>query len=909
MRPHEHPRPRPHPSHGMNLNRYVPADLEGKWYRRWLDGNLFAPAARPRRPESFCIVIPPPNVTGSLHMGHAWDNTLQDILIRWKRMQGYRTLWIPGTDHAGIATQWMVEKMLREERTSKERLGRAAFLKRVWEFKAEAHGAITRQLRRLGVSCDWGRERFTLDEGLSRAVRRVFVTLYEEGLIYRDLRMVNWSPGILSAISDLEVDHKTIDGKLWHFRYPLAGGTGHITVATTRPETMLGDTAVAVHPDDARYAGMAGQKVRLPLAGREIPIVADPYVDPAFGSGAVKITPGHDPNDFDLGRRHGLPILTIMNEDGSLNAEVPPPYRGLDRFEARKRVVADLDALGLLEKVEPHQLTVGVCSRSGAIVEPRVSRQWFVRIQPLAEPAMEAVRNKDIRLVPEFQEKIFFEWMNNIQDWTISRQLWWGHRLPVWYCPHHEPEAVIVSETDVTRCPQCGSDRLRQETDVLDTWFSSGLWPLSTMGWPDETEDLKTFYPTTLLVTGYDILFFWVARMAMFGLKFRDHFLPEGQKKPVEERVPFHEVLLHGLLRDKHGEKMSKTKGNGIDPLEMIDKYGADALRFTLAAGTTLGQDMVLQESTIEGYGNFINKLWNATKFHLIYVEKLGKAKALADVKPGKFDRWILSQLDETAGEINRHLESRRFNEACLRSYHFAWNQICDWYLEISKPMLNGEEGAEAQAAAHACFHHVLSAAVTLLHPVMPFVTEELWQVLGNEGFAMTQAYPVAQGTAGTDGEVDTVIELIQVIRNVRGEHGIKPKQRVALSVKAQPSVAEFIRKDTAYRKVIQTLAGVEALRFDAEHRKQSSEAHGVGTGFEVFVDLSGLIDAGQERERLSREIGKLKPQVDKLATKLANPAFVDKAPAAVVEKNRAELGALQAQLDKLSQSLSQLGA
>ncbi|MFI5399804.1 MAG: valine--tRNA ligase [SAR324 cluster bacterium] len=905
----------------MKLNRYVPAELEGKWYTHWLDNDLFAPAGDPRRPGAFCIVIPPPNVTGSLHMGHAWDNALQDILIRWKRMQGFKTLWIPGTDHAGIATQWMVEKTLRDENMTKEQLGRDAFLKRVWEFKEEAHGTITRQLKRLGVSCDWSRERFTLDDGLSRAVRLVFVSLYREGLIYRDLRMVNWSPGILSAISDLEVDHKTIAGTLWHFRYPLTSGSGHVTVATTRPETMLGDTAVAVHPDDPRYTALVGQSVRLPLAGREIPIVADAYVDPQFGSGAVKITPGHDPNDFEIGKRHGLPILTILNEDGSLNDLVPAPYRGLDRFEARKRVVADLDKLGLLEKTEPHQLNVGVCSRSGVIVEPRVSRQWFVRIKPLAEPATEAVREKRIRLVPEFQEKVFFEWMNNIQDWCISRQLWWGHRIPVWYCANHVEHEAIVSETDITACPKCGSSNLRMETDVLDTWFSSGLWPLSTMGWPDETEDLKTFYPTSVLVTGYDILFFWVARMAMFGLKFRDYFLAE--KLPVQQRVPFGEVLLHGLLRDRFGEKMSKTKGNGIDPLEMIDKYGADALRFTLAANTTLGQDMVLAESTIEGYGNFINKIWNATKFHLIYVEKLGKPKALGAVKPRRFENWILVALGEVTRLVNEALDKRQFNEACKQLYQFAWREVCDWYIELSKPALMGAEGEGAQEAAHATLHLVLTEILKLASPFMPFVAEELWAAIKpNAGFLMMQEYPrsdAEQVSRLKQKFVDFIdaewtIRIIETIRTVRTENGVKPKQRLGLILKPLPEHNEQnqylqILQDIENQNAIRNLGGIGELKIDTNHIKMGGEAYGVSEIAEIFLDLSGAIDLGQERERLSREIGKLKPQVDKLRAKLANPSFVDKAPAAVVEKNRGELAGLQAQLDKLSQSLTQLGA
>jgi valyl-tRNA synthetase len=878
----------------MSLNRYTPSEIEGRWYPHWVRENLFAPDPKaPRAP--FCIVIPPPNVTGSLHMGHAWDNTLQDILIRWKRMQGHQTLWIPGTDHAGIATQWMVEKALRQEGTSKEALGREAFLARVWKFKESAHDTIVGQLRRLGISCDWGRERFTLDAGLSCAVRRVFVSLYREGLIYRDLRIVNWSPGILSAISDLEVDHKTIAGKLWHFRYPLRDGGGHIVVATTRPETMLGDTAVAVHPEDERYRGLVGRTVVLPLVGRELPIVADGMVDPAFGSGAVKITPGHDPNDFLLGKRHNLPVLTILHDDARLNDEVPPPYRGLDRFVARKRVVADLEALGLVEKVEEHQMAVGVCSRSGAIVEPRVSRQWFVRIQPLADEALRAVRERSIALLPEFQEKIYFEWMNNIQDWCISRQLWWGHRIPVWYCACGE---VIVSEEDVARCPKCGSERLEMDQDVLDTWFSSGLWPFSTMGWPEPTEDLKTFYPTSVLVTGYDILFFWVARMVMLGLKFM------GQ-------VPFHQVLLHGLLRDQHGEKMSKTKGNGIDPLEMIDKYGADALRFTLAAGTVLGQDLVLQESSIEGHRNFINKIWNAVKFALGHAERLGPAGRPPAEHLGRFDRWILGRARQVAGEVHGYLEQRRFNEACRVLYAFVWHELCDWYLEISKPMLFGERGAPAQAAAHATLHAVLGDALKLLHPFMPFVTEELWQALGRgPDSIMVQPYPAADGAPPEEpalGQAQRVIELIETARTVRGENGIKPRQKIALVVSSPDAALRALLDDEESRVAIQTLVATESLAVVAAHGKQQGEAHGVGNGFEVFIPLADLIDVGAERQRIGKEADRTRALIERLAGKLANPAFTEKAPAEVVDKNRAELAALREQLGQLSDSLSRL--
>ncbi len=901
----------------MSLDRYDPAAIELKWYRYWLDRNLFAPAMGSGQ-EPFCIVIPPPNVTGSLHMGHAWDNTVQDILIRWARMEGKNALWIPGTDHAGIATQWMVEKLLRERGTTKEAIGREAFLKRTWEFKEESHGTIVGQLKRLGVSTDWSRERFTLDEGLSRAVRRVFVTLYRQGLIYRDLRMVNWSPGLLSAISDLEVEHRDVDGHLWHFRYPLADGSGHVVVATTRPETMLGDTAVAVHPDDARYRALVGKTVRLPLVGREIPIVADAYVDPKFGSGAVKITPGHDPNDFELGKRHGLPVITVMNEDASLNDEVPPPYRGLDRFEARKRVVADLKAAGLLEKVEPHKHALGYCQRSGQVVEPRVSTQWFVRIKPLAEKAVAAVEDGRIRMVPDYQKKVFFEWMNNIQDWCISRQLWWGHRIPVWYCD--ACGAVIVSETDVSACTQCGGGSLRMDEDVLDTWFSSGLWPFSTMGWPEDTEDLRTFYPTAVLVTGYDILFFWVARMAMLGLWFMG-------------REPFHEVLLHGLLRDQYGEKMSKTKGNGLDPLEMIDRYGADALRFTLAAGTVPGRDMSLPEASIEGNRNFINKVWNATRFVLGHVERLRSAErpqpvaALESVKPGRFERWILARLYQVAEEVRGYLEQRRLNEACRVLYGFVWHEFCDWYVEITKPALMGELGPDAQQAALATLHHVLGEALKLLHPVMPFVSEELWHALpghGGEARAdsiMIQPYPrgehlaALQRKAGAWGreldstvrEAQQIIDVIQTVRTVRGESGVKPRQKIDVTLlTGDPALRRAVESE---QPMVVTLGGIGRLDFVASFSEREGYGHGVGNGFEAFLALAGQIDVDAERQRIGREVEKTEARIRQLSGKLENPAFRDKAPPAVVAKSREELSALQSQLAKLNESLTQLPA
>lgn len=899
----------------MSLDRYHPREIETKWYQYWLDNNLFAPSmdgdpGNPKQP-AFSIVIPPPNVTGSLHMGHAWDNTLQDILIRWQRMEGSNTLWMPGTDHAGIATQWMVEKLLRDRGTTKEEIGREAFEKELWAFKEESHGTIIGQLKTLGVSCDWNRERFTLDEGLSRAVRRVFVSLYKEGLIYRDMRMVNWSPGLLSAISDLEVEHKESNGHLWHFRYPLSDGSGHITVATTRPETMLGDTAVAVHPDDQRYKGMVGKTVNLPLAGREIPIVADEYVDQTFGSGAVKITPGHDPNDFLIGKRHDLPILTVMEEDGSMNLEVPPAYQGLDRFKARKLVVADMEAAGLVEKIEAHKHAVGYCSRSGQVVEPRVSTEWFVNVQDMAKDAIKAVQEKRIELLPDFQEKIFYEWMNNIQDWCISRQLWWGHRIPVWYC--QDCEEVLVSEGEVTACTACGGTNLERENDVLDTWFSSGLWPFSTMGWPDDTKDLRAFYPTSVLVTGYDILFFWVARMAMLGIKFMGN-------------VPFHQVLLHGLLRDKNGEKMSKTKGNGIDPLEMIGIYGADALRFTLSTGTVLGRDMVLNEANIEGSRNFINKLWNATKYTLSHVERLGAPPPLEQTKPNRFDRWIIGRLEQTAMEVRRNLEQRRFNDACKAIYAFVWHEFCDWYVEISKPALNDElEGPRekaAQEATLATLVQVLTEAVKLMHPIMPFVTEELWLALpGCEGSVMVQPYPGSPADAEDNplralaaqpetrlavDQARQFIDVVQTIRTVRGENTIKPRQKVDMVVVAKPELTDLLREETV---IFNALATIDKLELQEQFTQREGYGHGVGDGFEVFLSLAGLIDVASERNRIAKEMEKTQARITQLSAKLENPAFMGKAPEAVVSKSRDELAALEAQLGKLSDSLSQLPA
>ena len=877
----------------MTLERYQPAEIEDKWYRQWMEQNLFRPSMDKSK-ESFCIVIPPPNVTGSLHLGHAWDETVQDVLIRWKRMLGFNTLWIPGMDHAGIATQWMVERLLRERGSSKEELGREKFLEEVWRFSNASHDTIAHQLYKLGVSCDWNRERFTLDEGLSRAVRRVFVQLHQEGLIYRDHRMVSWCCRCLTALSDLEVNHKEHDAFMYHFRYPLVSGEGHVTVATTRPETMLGDGAVAVHSSDTRYTDVVGQLVLLPLVNRHIPIIADEYPDPAVGSGAVKVTAAHDPNDFAIARRHEVPLIKVIEEDGRMSADLPERYRGIDRFEARERVLADIEALGLLEKVERHGHAVGHCSRCDTVVEPMLSTQWFVRMRDMAAAAIQAVEENRIELVPDFQKKIFYEWMHNIQDWCISRQLWWGHRIPVWYCG--DCGEVMVSEEDVSTCTKCGGGRLNMDQDVLDTWFSSGLWPFSTMGWPEQTEDLATFYPTAVLVTGYDILFFWVARMAMLGIKFM------GQ-------VPFRQVLLHGLLRDQHGEKMSKTKGNGLDPLEMVERFGADALRFSLAAGTVLGRDMVLQEATIEGYRNFINKLWNAARFTSAHIERLGTPQAPRPQDLSLFDRWITGRLSEVAVLVNRHLESRRFNEAAKELYGFVWHELCDWYVEIVKPVLYGDLGEAGQAAALGTLHGTLTGALRLLHPIMPFVTEELWQRLSpGAGSIMIQPYPTGDGVAPDHESMlsaGQLVELIQAVRTIRGEHGVKPRQTVDIVVAAASNgLPALIHRE---REIIHALAGIGELTVAEHFEKQEGYGWAVGRGFEVFVSLKDIIDVEQERQRIGREREKTAGRIQQLSGKLDNPAFVDNAPAHIVAKNREELSLLQSQLGKLDESLSQL--
>jgi valyl-tRNA synthetase len=706
---------------------YDPHATESKWYDYWLENGFFhADIGSGSMP--FSIVIPPPNITGSLHMGHALNNTLQDILARWRRMEGYNVLWMPGTDHAGIATQNVVEQQLAAEGTDRHAIGRESFVDRVWAWKEESGGMIVEQLKRLGASCDWERERFTMDEGLSRAVREVFVRLWEEGLIYRDHYIINWCPRCQTALSDLEVDYHELAGHLYHILYPLADGSGNLTIATTRPETMLGDTGVAIHPEDERYGKYLGKEALLPLVGRRLPIIADEHVDPEFGTGALKVTPAHDPYDFEIGLRHGLEQVKAMDE--SANMDVPGlAYHGHNRFEARERIVEDLRDQDLLEKVEPYGHAVGHCYRCKTIVEPSLSLQWFVRVKPLAEPAIAAVKDGRTRIIPKGWEKTYFEWMYNIKDWCISRQIWWGHRIPAWFCADCG-QYTVSRDDEVEACSHCGSAELSQETDILDTWFSSALWPFSTMGWPEETPELKLFYPTSVLVTGFDILFFWVARMVMMGLKFMGD-------------VPFRDVYIHALVRDERGDKMSKSKGNVIDPLIMMDQYGTDALRFTLAALAAHGRDIKLSEKVIAGYRNFANKLWNASRFALMHLGDFDPEAPLQATNVELADRWIESRLNRAAFRVKEALEAYKVNEASLAIYHFVWHEFCDWYVELAKPRL--AEGGEARRAAQAKLVRVLETAVRLLHPFMPFLTEEVWQHLpATDGSVMVAPFPEA---------------------------------------------------------------------------------------------------------------------------------------------------------------------
>jgi valyl-tRNA synthetase len=873
---------------------YEPHDVEKRWYDFWEIEGLFAASESESAKNCYSIVIPPPNVTGVLHMGHALNNTLQDILCRYRRLRGDNVLWMPGTDHAGIATQNVVEKKLASEGLNRHQVGREKFIEAVWEWRSEYGSAIINQLKRLGASCDWARERFTMDEGLSRAVRKVFVTLYQEDLIYRGNYIINWCPRCHTALADLEVEHEVHDGFLYHIRYPFADGNGEIVIATTRPETMLGDTAVAVNPDDERYQGAASRKVVLPLMNREIPVIQDKYVDMSFGTGALKITPAHDPNDFEIGNRHHLERVKVIGDDGRMTPEAGK-FEEMDRFQCREAVVEALKKEGLLEKVDAYQHSIGHCYRCRTIIEPNLSKQWFVKTKPLAEKAIEAVQNGDTRIVPEIWTKTYFEWMNNIKDWCISRQIWWGHQIPAWTCDHCNEVVVAMDPPDT--CPACQGKVLKQDTDVLDTWFSSALWPFSTMGWPDETQALKMFYPTSVLVTGFDILFFWVARMMMMGL----HFMGD---------VPFKDVYVHALVRDEEGKKMSKSTGNVIDPLNIIDAYGTDAFRFTLAAFAAQGRDVKMSEKRVEGYRHFINKIWNAARFALMHIDKA--YRNIPDGSLSLVDRWILSRLHRVAVSVSESLDAYRFNDAAGALYNFVWHEFCDWYLEAVKPTLYGKKGAAQKEATLSVLWRVLHDTLILLHPFIPFVTEEIWHKLpGTKGSVMKSIFPLDAGDNGLyqDTQAETTMSLITGIitgiRNIRGEMNISPSLSLTVSVHSQQSSTR--ETVTQYKDMIVNLARLESLSVENSGRRPKGSATSVVEDATIFVHLEGVIDFTQEINRLGKEINKLTNELNTTTKKLRNEDFLDKAPKNVVEKVKDRYDSLMEKQQKLQKNLDKI--
>ncbi len=879
----------------QKLNKgYEPHEVERKWYQTWEENGNFRADEKSSKPP-YSIVIPPPNVTGVLHMGHALNNTLQDILARWKRMCGYEVLWMPGTDHAGIATQNVVEKQLAAEGLDRHAIGREAFVERVWRWREESGGQIIQQLKRLGASCDWERERFTMDEGLSTAVREVFVRLYDDGLIYRANRLINWCPRCHTALSDLEVEHEDKKGHLWHLRYPVAGTDRQLVVATTRPETMLGDTAVAVHPEDERYQDLIGKMVMLPLLNREIPIVADEYVDKDFGTGAVKITPAHDFNDFELGKRHDLPKINIFDESGVVN-ENGGPYLGQERYEARANVVADLENLGLIEKIEDYANSVGECYRCRTVIEPYLSLQWYVSVKPLAEQAIKAVQDGDTRIIPVQWEKTYFEWMLNLQDWCVSRQIWWGHRIPVWYCD--SCGEITVSREDAEVCGHCGSRELQQDTDVLDTWFSSALWPFSTMGWPEQSETVDKFYPTSCLVTGFDILFFWVARMMMMGLKFMD-------------QVPFKDVYIHALVRDAQGQKMSKSKGNVIDPLHIVDEFGADAFRFTLTSFAAMGRDVKLSTDRIAGYRNFCNKLWNASRFALMNLEEFEPQTIdLAQLELCDADRWILTRLEQTIRQTGQALDEYKFNEAASILYAFTWHSFCDWYIELAKDDLYGDDPS-AKARVQSVLFTVLEQLLRLLHPIMPFITEEIWQVLpGTRPTAsiMQAAYPdgtdLPTDPAGAD-RMELVMDVIRAIRNIRGEMDVPPGRMVTAILDCKS--AEAINTLEQGSAAIRVLGKIGELTIGRGVERPEQSATQVSGEVEISLPLAGLVDVAEEEKRLQKEIAKVQKDVDLFTKKLSNEKFVANAPAHVLEKDRGKLKDAGEKLGVLQESLGKI--
>ena len=878
--------------------RYEPGDVEKRWVDRWFELGLTRAKTGSDKPP-FCMVIPPPNITGALHVGHALNSTLQDILARYKRMKGFNVLWLPGIDHAGIATQNVVEKELAREGLDRHALGRSLFVKRVWAWKEKYGNTILNQLKRLGASCDWTRLRFTMDEGLSKAVREVFVRLYSEGLIYRGDYIINWCPRCHTALSDLEVQFEETEGSLWYMRYPLkepAGGLTHLTVATTRPETMLGDTAVAVNPADERYTEAIGSKVVLPFVDREIPVIGDESVQMEFGTGALKITPAHDFNDFDVSARHGLPALKVMDLSARMNEEAGV-FAGLDRYEARKKVVEGLEGLALLEKVEPYKVMLGECYRCSTVVEPTLSKQWFVRVKPLAAPATEAVREGRTRFVPKAWENTYFDWMLNIRDWCISRQIWWGHRIPAWHCLdcHH----ITVSTADPTECEKCASSRIEQDTDVLDTWFSSALWPFSTLGWPERTEDLETFYPTMVLSTSFDIIFFWVARMVMMGLKFMGE-------------VPFRDVYIHALIRDAQGQKMSKSRGNVIDPLVMMDRFGTDAFRFTLTALAAQGRDIRLDEERVEGYRNFCNKLWNLARFTLM---NLGAGYA-EEVDPALYnsaDRWILTRLSVCTEEASKAIEAYNFDDAARALYRFVWHELCDWYVELSKKDLRGENGGERRTVAARVLSGVLNDTLKLLHPFIPFITEEIYSYLPGSGESIMEESWPEPGERFTEeaGAMENVMEVIRAVRNIRTEMNVPASARLeCLCFSKDREMRQGVALGVDYIKV---LAGVEEVAVKESGEKPGDAVSALagsragGRVLEVFVPLGAHVDFDVESKRLKKNLDKVMDEKASLEKKLSNDGFLKKAPEEVVAKEREKLRALEEKREKLSSGLERI--
>lgn len=864
---------------------YEPNKVEDNIYKFWLDGNYFHAEPDPKK-KPYTIVIPPPNITGQLHMGHALDETLQDILIRWKRMSGYCTLWLPGTDHAAIATEAKIVEAMRKEGITKEDLGREGFMKRAWEWKAQFGGRIVEQLKKLGSSCDWERERFTMDEGCSKAVKEVFVKYYEKGLIYRGERIINWCPKCRTSLSDAEVTYEDQPGYFWHLRYKIKDSDDYVELATTRPETLLGDTAVAVNPNDERYKHLVGKTVILPIVHREIPVVADDYVEMDFGTGVVKITPAHDPNDFEVGLRHKLPVINVMNDDATIVDEYPA-YAGMDRYEARKKIVEDLEKEGALVKIEDHSHNVGTCYRCGTTVEPKVSTQWFVKMKPLAQPAIDAVKNGDTKFVPERFDKIYFHWLDNIRDWCISRQIWWGHQIPAFYCD--ECGEMVVTKENSAVCSKCGKP-MRQDPDTLDTWFSSALWPFSTLGWPDKTKDLEYFYPTNTLVTGYDIIFFWVIRMMFSGL--------ENMGK-----VPFDTVLIHGLVRDAQGRKMSKSLGNGIDPLEVIDQYGADALRFMLATGNAPGNDMRFIEDKVKASRNFANKIWNAARFIMMNLPDDFKADKLPD-ELNVEDKWVISKFNTLAKEVNENLEKFELGVAVSKLYDFIWDIYCDWYIELTKPRIAA--GGETEATAQAVLVWVMKGMLKLLHPFMPYITEEIWQALVNDGSAiMVQDFPVYDEKltfAEDEADFEKIIAGIRGIRNRRAEMNVPPSVKAKLFIETEQKDV-FAKGEMFFERLA---SASEVVIMDKCEEKDCVNV--VTDSARFFIPLSDIVDTEKELARLNKDKQKVQKDIDFLSGKLSNQGFIAKAPAQLIEAEKAKLAKAQEKMAKIEESIAALG-